>query len=112
MMIVDYGGLRGHHFSPVVLAVTHLTILGWIALTIFGAIFQLISIIMKVKLHSELLAYIQYFFHIAGMILLVTSFYLFEFGTMMVVGGSMLVFAIILSSSILESRLVKVKKEI
>jgi len=54
MMIVDYSGLRGHHFSPVVLAVTHLTILGWIALTIFGAIFQLISIIMKVKLHSEL----------------------------------------------------------
>jgi hypothetical protein len=96
MMIVDYSGLRGHHFSPVVLAVTHITILGWIALTIFGAIFQLISIILKVKLHSEKLAYIQYFFHITGMILLVTSFYLFNFGTMMVVGGSMLMFAVIL----------------
>ncbi|GAB1441566.1 hypothetical protein MASR2M39_04000 [Ignavibacteriales bacterium] len=96
MMIVDYKGLRGHHFSPVVLAVTHITILGWIALTIFGAVFQLISIILKVKLHSEKLAYTQYFFHMVGMILLVTSFYLFNFGTMMVVGGSMLLFAVIL----------------
>lgn len=96
MMVVSYEEVSGHHFSPKLLAITHLTILGWIALTIFGAIFQLISIILKVKVHSEKLAFAQYAFHVAGLIILVYSFWVFSFGTLMITGGALIVFSIFL----------------
>lgn len=96
MMIVDHTSLKGHHFSPVALAVTHLMVLGWIALTIFGAIFQLIAIILKVKLWSEKLAFIQFGLHVTGMVLLVWSFYNFNFTAVMVVAGSLLMTAVLI----------------
>ena len=96
MMIIDHGSLKGHHFSPVALSVTHLMVLGWIALTIFGAIFQLIAIILKVKLWSEKLAFIQYGLHVTGMLLLVWSFYNFNFTTLIIVAGSFLMLAVLI----------------
>mgnify|MGYP002861258909 CR=1 FL=1 len=96
MLLLSYDEITGHHFSPKLLAITHMTVLGWIALTIFGAIFQLISIILKVKLFSEKLAFAQYAFHISGMILLVYSFWVFSFGALMITGGSLIVLSVVL----------------
>ena len=45
-----------HFFNPVLLSITHLLALGWITMVIFGALYQLIPVIVEVKLYSEKLA--------------------------------------------------------
>jgi len=42
-----------HFFNPELLAITHLLVLGWITMIIFGALYQLLPVIMEVKLYSE-----------------------------------------------------------
>jgi len=41
-----------HFFNPELLAITHLLVLGWITMVIFGALYQLLPVIMEVKLYS------------------------------------------------------------
>jgi len=44
------------YMTPKVLSIAHVMILGWITMIIFGALYQLIPVVMEVKLFSEKLA--------------------------------------------------------
>jgi hypothetical protein len=48
--------LGGHYYHPRVLALTHLVTLGWITMSILGASYQLIPIVLERPLWSERLA--------------------------------------------------------
>lgn len=48
--------LTGHYYHPRVLALTHTVTLGWITVTIFGASYQLIPVVLERPLWSERLA--------------------------------------------------------
>ena len=48
--------LAGHYYQPRILALAHSVTLGWITLTIMGASFQLIPIVLERALWSERLA--------------------------------------------------------
>lgn len=96
LMMVSYQGLFWNHFSPVILAVTHLMVLGWIAFTIFGAMFQLTPVVLQTPLWSEKLGFVQYGFHLIGLVLLIYSFYIFAFNWITVIGGSLLLIAVVL----------------
>ncbi len=45
--------LAGHYYHPHVLALTHTVTLGWITLTIIGASYQLIPIVIERPIWSE-----------------------------------------------------------
>ncbi|MDX9924980.1 MAG: hypothetical protein RBS48_09455, partial [Ignavibacteriaceae bacterium] len=53
LLAFNYDSFMGHHFQPKILALTHIATLGWITMLIFGALFQLIPVILQVKLFSE-----------------------------------------------------------
>ncbi len=51
------GDLTASHIGPRVLSIVHILILGWVSMIIFGALYQLIPVVMEIKLYSEGLAY-------------------------------------------------------
>ncbi len=90
--------LTNHYLSPRLLTLTHLLVLGWITMIIFGALYQLIPVVMEVKLHSEKLAVITFFLFGAGLITLSASFWTFNFGRNigLEVGGYLIIVAVFL----------------
>ena len=74
LLLLYYKDISGFHFQPKILAFTHIATLGWITMIIFGALFQLIPVVLEVKLFSEKLAEIQFWIFISGIAGLVYSF--------------------------------------
>ncbi len=70
----------GHYLSPKLLSITHILVLGWITMIIFGALYQLIPVVMEVKLFSEKLAMSTFIIFGIGLITLSVSFWTFNFG--------------------------------
>jgi hypothetical protein len=87
-----------HYFQPRILAITHLAILGWGTMMIFGASNQLVPVIAEQKLHSERIPIIVLLLKVAGILLLVLSFWNFSFGWQGYLGGGLLLLAITLHS--------------
>jgi len=94
LMVFHPTALTQHFFNPILLSITHLLVLGWITMVIFGALYQLIPVIMEVKLFSEKLAIASFVLLAIGTILLAISFWNFTFGNLMFIAGSLIVIAV------------------
>lgn len=70
------GDLAGHYYQPRVVALTHTIALGWITLTIMGAGYQLIPIVLERPIWSERLGRWQFLALVPGIAGLVTHFYI------------------------------------
>ncbi len=90
--------LTRHYLSPKLFTLTHVLVLGWITMIIFGALYQLIPVVMEVRLYSEKLAMTTFILFGVGLIILSASFWTFLFGRSigLEVGGYMIVVAILL----------------
>ncbi len=86
----------GHYFQPRLLAITHLAALGWATLIIFGACYQLLPVILEIKLHSYALAWFSFVLFVLGLSALVYAFWIFSPGFYMQIGGILLLVGIIL----------------
>jgi len=80
-----------HFFNAPLLSITHLLALGWITMIIFGALYQLLPVIMEVKLYSEVLAGFSFVLLVTGAALLSFAFWQFSFGAQMFVAGGLIV---------------------
>jgi hypothetical protein len=70
------GALAGHYYHPRLLALTHVVTLGWITLAIMGASYQLIPVVIERPLWSERLARWQLPWLAAGVIGMVSHFWI------------------------------------
>jgi hypothetical protein len=68
--------LAGHYYQPRVLALTHLVTLGWITLTIMGASYQIVPIVLGRAIWSERLARWQLAVTATGVIGLAGHFFI------------------------------------
>lgn len=68
--------LAGFYYQPPVVALAHTVTLGWITLTIMGASFQLVPIILERRLWSERLAALQFWLTSAGIVGMVGHFWI------------------------------------
>jgi hypothetical protein len=68
------GELSGHYYQPLLLALTHAVTLGWITLTIMGASYQIVPILLGRTLWSERLARWQLVVMAAGILGMVGHF--------------------------------------
>ncbi len=69
-----------YHLNPGMLTLTHLMVLGFITMIIFGSLYQLIPVVMEVKLYSEVVAKITFWLFGTGLLILVISFWDANFG--------------------------------
>jgi len=90
--------LTQHYLNPRLLSLTHVLVLGWISMIIFGSLYQLIPVVMEVKLYSEKLAISTFVLFGSGLIILSVSFWNFAFthNLWMEIGGGLLLLAVIL----------------
>jgi len=72
------GELAGHYYHPRVVALTHTVTLGWITLTIMGASYQLIPIVLERPVWSERLARWQFVVLVTGIVGMVGHFFIAE----------------------------------
>lgn len=68
--------LAGHYYHPHVAALTHTVTLGWITLSIMGASYQLIPIVLERRVWSERLARWQFWVLAVGIAGMVSHFYI------------------------------------
>jgi hypothetical protein len=83
-----------HFFNAPLLSITHLLALGWITMIIFGALYQLLTVIMEVKLYSEFLAKFSFVFLAVGTVLLGAAFWRLSFGLLMLVAATFVVLSV------------------
>lgn len=96
MLLFSVGSLSGHYFQPNILALTHMAALGWGSMIIFGALYQLLPVILETKLYSIKLAWYSLAFFVNGIVLLVYCFWVFEPGLYMQIAGVLIFTAIVL----------------
>ncbi len=70
--------LAGHYYQPRILALTHTVTLGWITLTIMGASYQIIPIVLERPIWSERLGRWQFVMLAAGIVGMVGHFFIGE----------------------------------
>lgn len=97
MMIISGKDIIASFIGPQLLSTTHILVLGWISMVIFGALYQLIPVVMEVKLHNEKLAHFSFWTLGIGNLLLSGSFW-FNYTLPKIIsiaGGSLILLSII-----------------
>lgn len=96
LLLLNYYDIVGHHFQPKLLALTHVATLGWISMIIFGAMFQLVRVVLDVKLYSEKLGNVQFWIYCIGIVGMVYGFYTFSVGYHFIASAVMVTVAMFL----------------
>lgn len=98
LFALSLDSFSGHYFQPAVLAVTHTAALGWGTMMIFAALYQLLPVIMETNLFSIRLCWISFGLFTPGSALLIYSFWVFDPGAYMQIGGLLILTALVLFS--------------
>lgn len=110
LLLLNYSSISGHHFQPKILSINHVATLGWITMIIFGAMFQLVPVVLETKLFSEKLAEIQFWIYLPGVIGLVYCFWVFDTGIIMTASAILLNLAMFIFSFNIIATMRSVKK--
>lgn len=109
LMFLNANAIKGYHFQPKLLGLTHIATLGWITMIIFGAMFQLVPVVLQVKLFSEKLGEAQFWIYSAGVIGMIMSF--FKFDTfLLAIFASLVSLAILIFIFNITASMIKVKE--
>ena len=93
--------LATYHYTPHLIAITHLFVLGFICSTVMGAMYQLVPVTLETQLFSERLVKWQFAMHIIGFTGIVLAFWNFNFafvgvfGSLLTVGVGLFVFNLV-----------------
>lgn len=98
MLVFSSDSLAGHYFQPSILAMTHVAVLGWATMIIFGALYQLIPVIMETSLFSEKLARINFWILGTGIAVFATSLWLSSFRLLMPIASIVVLLGFLLFS--------------
>lgn len=96
LLIFALPDILTHYFQPKLLAITHLFVLGWATMIIFGASNQLIPVMAERKLYSEYIPKLNIALLVVAVPGLVYSFWNFQFTTLTYVSSGIIVIAILL----------------
>jgi len=83
LLLFSTDAFGGHYFNPKLLTLTHVTVLGWATMLIFGALYQLLPVVLEGRLYSEKLAAYIFVLLASGTVLLACFFWHFWVGTPM-----------------------------
>jgi hypothetical protein len=98
MLLIAGSGTLASFIGPQPLSIIHMIVLGWISMVIFGALYQLIPVVMEVKLYNENLA-IGAFISLAAGTLMLSGGFWFHYimpKAISIAGGIFIVISILL----------------
>jgi hypothetical protein len=90
LLVFSTDAFGGHYFHPKLLTLTHVAALGWATMIIFGSLYQLLPVVLEVRLYSEKLGTAAFVLLATGTILLSVGFWNFWVGFELQVAAIML----------------------
>ncbi|MCP2045539.1 hypothetical protein [Pontibacter sp. HSC-36F09] len=96
LLVFSTDAFGGHYFHPKLLTLTHVAALGWATMIIFGSVYQLLPVVLDVRLYSEKLGSWAFALLSTGTILLTISFWNFWVGTTMHIAACLLFISFLL----------------
>lgn len=96
LIIIRPDAFTQHYFNNGLLAITHLLVLGWLTMIIWGALYQLIPVIFEVRLFSEVLARLTFYLLAVGVIGLSAGFWFGRLGSMVTTSGIIILISVML----------------
>lgn len=87
--------LIGQYYNNKLIAITHIVILGWASMIVFGALYQLIPVVYETSLYSEKLSKITFWMFLISVSALSYSFWIASYTTLLFY-SSILMFASLL----------------
>lgn len=95
LLLFSTDAFSGHYFHPQLLSITHLAVLGWGVMIVFGSLYQLLPVLLETPLYSENLARITFVFLASGIITIAWSFWNFYVGIQLEIASALLLLAFI-----------------
>lgn len=95
MIILADTNLLGAYFNTKILAITHMAVLGWASMIVFGALYQLIPVVFETTLYSEKLAKFTFWLFGFSVLFLTYAFWIGAFSTLLIY-ASILTFSALL----------------
>jgi len=96
LIVLSGVDLFGPYFSGKMIALTHLAVLGWGTMLVFGALYQLIPVVFETTLYSEKLAKVTFWLSTFSISLFVYSFWTSNYGMMLIYASSLMFASILL----------------
>jgi len=87
--------LTAYHNNKLI-AITHIAILGWASMMVFGALYQLIPVVYETSLYSEKLASVTFWLFLISIISLSYSFWVGSYTNLLFYASLMLFFSLLL----------------
>ena len=83
MLVLSSSSLLEVYFNTKLIAITHMAILGWATMIIFGALYQLIPVVFETALFSEKLAKFTFWMAAFSVLFLSYSFWVASFSKLL-----------------------------
>jgi len=84
LIILADTNLLAEYFNAKIIAITHMAVLGWATMIVFGALYQLIPVVFETSLYSEKLAKITFLASAISVLFLTYSFWIGAFSSLLV----------------------------
>lgn len=84
------------YFNNKLIAITHMAVLGWATMIVFGALYQLIPVVFETSLYSEKLAKFTFWISAISIIFLTYSFWIGAFSTLLIYAALLMFFSLLL----------------
>lgn len=83
MLVLSSSSLLEVYFNTKLIAITHMAILGWATMIVFGALYQLIPVVFETALFSEKLAKVTFWMAAFSVVFLSYSFWVASFSMLL-----------------------------
>ncbi|UMB61965.1 hypothetical protein MHL31_07160 [Lutibacter sp. A80] len=83
LLILADESLLQAYFNTKLIAITHIAVLGWASMIVFGALYQLIPVVFETALYSEKLAKVTFWFSGFSVLFLSYSFWIASYVTLL-----------------------------
>lgn len=96
LFLLSYASLINVYFNTKLVAITHVAVLGWATIIIFGALYQLIPVVFETKLYSEKLAKFTCWFTGINVLFFSYSFWIGSYTKLLPIASIGMFFALLL----------------
>ncbi len=96
LIVLADNSLLGPYFGVKIVAITHIAVLGWGTMIIFGALYQLIPIVFETALFSEKLAKINFWVFALSISLLSYSFWVNALSDLLIYSSFLLLISLLM----------------
>lgn len=90
MIIMADTALLGPYFESKIIAITHMAVLGWAIMIVFGALYQLVPVVFETSLFSEKLAKATFYLSGISVLFLTYSFWIADYYTLLPIAASLM----------------------